>query len=67
MMNKMHCSSNSKSLWNDPASRSLLPNRTTHLGKPSERRQDRISKHCLVLVSVNGHKRYISYFHEKAF
>lgn len=35
MMNKMHCSSNSKSLCNDPASRSrrafstVLPNRTT--------------------------------------
>lgn len=69
-MNKMHCSSNSKSLWNDPASRSRRAFSTPqphHLGKPSERRQDRISKHCLVLVSVNGHKREISYYHEKAF
>ncbi|CAJ1969395.1 unnamed protein product [Sphenostylis stenocarpa] len=70
MMNKMHCSSNSKSLWNDPASRSRRAFSTPqphHLGKPSERRQDRISTVFLVLVSVNGHKRDISYYHEKAF
>jgi len=54
MMNKMHCSSNSKSLWNDPASRSRRAFSTPqphHLGKPSERRQDRIST---VLCSSRG-------------
>lgn len=53
-MNKMHCSSNSKSLWNDPASRSILPNRTTW---GNQAKEDKIESPCLVLVSVNGHKR----------
>lgn len=70
MMNKMHCSSNSKSLWNDPASRSrrafstVLPNRTTW---GNQAKSDKIESECLVLVSLNGHKRDISYDYEKAF
>lgn len=66
-MNKMHCSSNSKSLWNDPASRSRRAFSTPqphHLGKPSERRQDRIST---VLCSSRWMDTKVSYYHEKAF
>ena len=47
-------------------STSLLYSPTAPPGE-TKRKKTRSNLHCLVLVSVNGHKRDISYYHEKAF